>query len=243
MSAHGQAAPAAKLPAFDVVSVKANKSGTVNSTRNYSPGGITAINVTLPMLIEVAYGIRSNLFSGAPGWMETEHFDLNAKMVDQDPDIVKKLSFQDRSTMLRPVLEERFHLKVHTETRTLPVYELVVARGGPKLTETKEPNVPFHDRSAGSWGIRNTELSGHDVALSTLVFFLESQTHRTVLDKTGLTGHYDLLLTWSSDDASPDSSVPSVLTAIQEQLGLKLVSSKGPVETLVIDHVDPPSEN
>jgi len=232
-------------PTYNVVSVKANKSGSRNSDMNYHANGLSAINVTLPILLETTYGIKSDLITGGPGWIWTERFDLNAKIVDPDPVAVKKLTLADHGTMLRPVLAERFHLKVHTETKTLPVYELVAAKGGPRLIEATQPDVAFHDRSSGSWGTRNTQFAGHFAPLSALVAFLEYQMHHTVLDKTGLTGKYDLLLNWSRDDASPSSelSAPDLVTALQEQLGLKLVPGKGPVDTLVIDHVEMPSEN
>jgi uncharacterized protein (TIGR03435 family) len=131
-------------------------------------------------------------------------------------------------------------LKAHTETKILPVYELVVIKGGPKFKQSAGD-------STGSRGtsIHNRELTAHDIPMRSFASTLEGQVHRTVIDKTGLEGSYDLTLKWSPDDATSTQtdSAPIIFTALQEQLGLKLQAAKGPVETLVVDHAEMPSEN
>lgn len=238
-------APAGKTPSYEVVSIKTNVSGDPNSGKRTTLDRFSGTNVTLKMLLELAYGIKAENIAGGPSWVDSQHFDLTATMVDADPGAVKRMSPTERGAMLRPALAERFHLKVHPETKIQPIYALVIAKGGSKLVETTQPDTPFHDQKAGTWGIHATEMTGHDVPLTPLVTLLEYLMHRTVVDKTGLKGHYDLLLRWSRDDAPPsaDSTAPSVETALQEQMGLKLEPGKGPVETLVIDQVDKPTED
>lgn len=256
-----------KVPEFDVISVKPNKSDNGMMRIMFKPDGYSATNVSPKMLIQVAYGIRQDLISGAPGWADSARYDFDAKVAGPDVDVLKKMSPEQRRSMLQPALAERFKLKVHNETKQLPVFELVVAKGGSKLKEAtpgdtyangiKGPDGVSH---AGSMRMGLHQLEGQGVLVATLVNLLSQQLHQTVIDKTGLTGKYDLELNWAPDqgldpmfkgpdgsqqrtDPAPDASGPSIFTAIQEQLGLKLQSTKGPVETLVIDHVEMPSEN
>ncbi len=276
-SAPGQASEAAsgvaatdagiKLPVFDVVSVKPNKSESGMIRVMNKPDGYTATNVSLKMLIQMAYGIREDLISGGPGWVESAHFDFDAKVAGADVDALKKLSPEQRRMVLRPALEDRFKLKVHTETKQLPVFELGVAKGGTKLKEAS-PDASYPNGFKGPDGVAHGgimrmghgELVGQGVEIKGLVNMLSQQLKQTVIDKTGLTGKYDFELNWTPDDGpgpmfhgsdgspqkadtAPDASGPTIFTALQEQLGLKLQSAKGPVETLVIDHVEMPSEN
>jgi uncharacterized protein (TIGR03435 family) len=175
--------------------------------------------------------------------------------------------------MLQKILADRFKLTIHRDTKELPNFSLVIAKNGPKLQEArpvdpasptaKDPNgkplPPGAVRMmSGSDGMRHITASG--ATLAALVSMLGNQLGRPVMDKTGLTAKYDISLQWSSDDrqvvagpgASPDggssplpadSSGPSLFTAVQEQLGLKLESGKGPVDTIVIDHAEKPSGN
>jgi uncharacterized protein (TIGR03435 family) len=256
-----------KVPAFEVVSVKANKSDSGMIRIMAKLDGYAASNLSLKMLVQSAYGIREDLISGAPSWADSARFDIDAKVAGSDVDALKKLSPEQRRLLLQPLLADRFKLKIHTETKQLPVYEIVLAKGGSKLKEatpgdTYANGIKGHDGPGGGGMMRfgPGQLTAQAVPLTTLANMLSQQLHRTVLDKTGLTGKYDLELTWTPEqgadpmfkgaegspqrgDAAPDSSGPSIFTALQEQLGLKLQSAKGPVETLVIDHVEMPSEN
>lgn len=250
----GTASPAAsatiKVPVFDVVSIKPNKSGSGNVNTNTSSDSFSATNVSVKMLLEDAYGVKQDLIYGLQGWANSDRFDIKAKIVEPDFVVLRKLTPAQRRTMLQALLVDRFQSKTHIETKTLPVYELVLAKDGPKFRASAAEGSP-EDKSPNGVGrggmmVQNTELTGHAIPLASLADMLTNQLHRTVLDKTGLTGQYDLLLKWTADDgtdASSDSSTPSIFTALQEQLGLKLQSSKGPVDTLVVDHVEMPSEN
>ncbi len=137
--------------------------------------------------------------------------------------------------MLQAILIDRFKLKIHHETREQPIYTLEIAKGGPKLTPVDKP---------GGMGWGRGQLQMHGASTDRLAFVLSDILGRVVVDKTGLTGKYDALLTWTPDEmqATADAG-PTLLTAIQEQLGLKLQSAKGPVDTIVADQVEKPSEN
>jgi uncharacterized protein (TIGR03435 family) len=266
----GAAAPAVasevKLPPLDVVSVKPNKSGSGGMRIMFNSDGYSATNVSAKMLIQMAYGIREDLISGAPGWAGSTRYDFDAKVAAPDVEALKKLNPEQRRSMLQPALADRFNLKVHTEIKQLPVYELVVAKGGSKLKEATPgdtyPNGFKDPKGVGRGGMMRAgpgQLSAQGIQMSSLVNTLAQQLHRTVVDKTGLAGDYDFTLQWTEEtpdtmfkgsdgapqraDPAPDATGPSIFTAIQEQLGLKLQSAKGPVETLVIDHIEAPSEN
>ena len=255
-----------KLPAFDVVSIKPDKTGGGMIRVMNRPDGYSATNISLKMLIQAAYGIREDLISGTPGWAESTRYDIDAKVDGADVEALKKLSPEQRRLILQPLLADRFKLKVHTETKQLPVFELVVAKGGPKLKEATAGDTyangikgPDGVGRGGMVRMGRGQLTAQGVPMTSVVNILSQQLHRTVIDKTGLAGKYDLELNWTPDegegmgpppgggqphgDAPPEGSGPSIFTAIQEQLGLKLQSGKGPVDTLVIDHVEMPTEN
>jgi uncharacterized protein (TIGR03435 family) len=165
---------------------------------------------------------------------------------------MKKLPDAEQShqhqLMMQSLLADRFQLRVHHATKMLPVYDLVVAKGGLKLKETAE------DENSG-WSKGRGSYSGHRISTDDLVFILSNEVGRIIVDKTGLAGKYDIALKWTPDEmaasagqqanASPPAAdaPPSIFTALEEQLGLKLESAKGPVDTIVVDHVEKPSEN
>jgi bla regulator protein BlaR1 len=164
------------------------------------------------------------------------------------------LKFDEVREMLRPILASRFRLSVHSETRQLPVYDLVVTKGGPKFKEGK-PDAAHPDGTLDRGG---THISMQGLPMGSFRLALMRQLGRTVEDETGLTATYDLKLTWAPDEAGSGMSIaqvgqqaavpteadgPSIFTAIQEQLGLRLVPAQGPVECIVIDHLERPSEN
>lgn len=265
---------AVKVPAFEVVSIKLNKSGTNLFRATYTPDGFTATNIPVLMLIRLAYRLTSSLddqFTGAPNWIKSERYDIQAKVSDSDVAELRKLSPDQHGLMLQTLLADRFNLKAHTETKELPVYALVVAKNGPEIQEAK-PGDTYPDgfKGAGPDGRGGTglihmgpgQITGQGIPIASLAVVLTQKVGRTVLDKTGLTGKYDFTLKWTPEEiqapmskgvegggqgpdsaSHADSSGPSIFTAIQEQLGLKLESQKGPVESLVIDHVERPSAN
>jgi uncharacterized protein (TIGR03435 family) len=258
--AHASAAPQLvagdiKVPDYDVVSIKPDKSAAGGMVRIMNkPDGFSATNVTMKMLLQNSYGIREDLISSGAGWVDSQHFDVDAKVAGQDVDVFKKLNNEERRLMLQKALADRFSVKVHSEMKQLPVFDLVVVNSA-KLTkanvgDTYSNGIKGFDgvAHAGMMSMEPGKLTGQGIPISTLVNVLAQRLRRTVIDKTGLKDTYDLTMTWAPDEESggdqqPDSSGPSIFTALQEQLGLKLQSDKGPVKTLVIDHVEMPSEN
>jgi uncharacterized protein (TIGR03435 family) len=250
-SEYAQAAAGAAPLAFDAVVIKPDKSGSGSTRISSRDASFQATNVSLKDLLINAYPVReARLIYGLPAWAESAHFDITAKVVDPDKTVYDNLTREQRKAMLALVLEDRFHLKVHVETKTLPVYEMVVVKDGPKFQESvppaTDPDKPKPGFGPGSVNTGRGEYTANTVPLSSLTFYLSYALDRTVIDKTGLAGKYSLHLKFTPDDAPqplPDDAPPPLFTALQEQLGLKLQPSKGPVETLVVDHVEPPTEN
>ena len=242
-------------PVYDVVAIHENKSSALGSSTGLRNGTFIATNATVRMILSAAYGIRQDLISGLPGWANSTHFDVNAKISDPDMAALKNLSPEQRRAMMVTFLQDRFHLRAHIETKTLPVYDLVIAKDGSKLKENTgslQKTMP-QDRLLGSQARQHHDQQLPDDrrrhSASHLAANLAFRVQRNVIDKTGLTGKYDFTLKWrpteleGKADASADDNAPDLFTALQEQLGLKLEPSKGPVDTLVIDHVEMPTEN
>jgi uncharacterized protein (TIGR03435 family) len=243
--------PAAKPLTFDVVTIKPHDPrGTTGWRLQPTPDGYSASNVSLLRLVGEAYGIYdAKLLTGGPSWIDTDKFDLEAKFDPADIPNAKDLSYTQRADMLRPVLADRFHLKVHLENKDFPVYDLVVAEGGPKLVETKPEDV-----GNAPWGTptclhRRTEPSNY-IAVGCrpgdLDNLLRYQSGRTVIDKTGLTGRYDIKLSFTPENTPVDSPLaghPTIFKALQEQLGLKLEPATAPLDILVIDSAEMPTPN
>jgi uncharacterized protein (TIGR03435 family) len=253
--------PSAHLPAYDVASIKPGKSGD-GSTLLYRLDGLTATGLPLKFLIKEAYGIEEDQISGAPNWVNSETYDIEAKVDGADAAELARLSADQRKLMLQSFLGERFKLKIHWETKQLPILALVIAKNGPKLQEAKPgdtyPNgikgpdgKPEGHAGPMTWG--RGRLTGQGIEIAALVAPLTQQLGRIVQDKTGIKGKYDVELRWTDDvtaamgppdgRAASDSSGPSIFTAIQEQLGLRLDSQRAPVDVLVIDHIERPSAN
>lgn len=221
--------------AFDVASIRPDQSeDRGSSSQNTSPGGrFVATNVSPMLLLIRAFGVVAARIEG-PEWLDADRYDVTAKA-----DTSKELSPDEMRPILRKLLEDRFALRYHREIRTLPAYSLTVAKTGMKMTEhtgADGPSTTFRNQSG------KLMLSARKQSAAHLTLLLGQRLDRSVIDNTGLTGEYDLSLEWAADETG-DSSVPSIFTALQEQLGLKLESTKGPVEVIVIDHVERPSEN
>jgi len=253
--------PAARIPEFDVVSIKPNKSGSGMFRSMTIPDGVHMENAPLIMVIRQAYGLfnsNDDLITGIPDWAKSDRFDIEAKVAGTDVDDLKKLTRDQRGQMLQTLLEDRFKLKAHRETMERPIYWLVVAKGGAKLKQAAEgdtyPNgikSPDGKGRGGMISMGRGLFTAQGIPISDLLSSLTQITGRTVLDKTGLTGTYDIALKWTPDDGPPPmlngesdpNAPPNLFTAIQEQLGLKLEAGKGPVQGLVVDRLEKPSEN
>jgi uncharacterized protein (TIGR03435 family) len=251
------------VPSFEVATIKPSQPGATGM-RIFGPKGadrFVATNVTVRDLIDFAYTIDDDRqVIGLSGWMISKRYDIDAKVGDAEVAAMSKLplSFNPYRFMQQALLADRFKLKVHFETKLLPVYALVVTKGGPKLTPSvMDPANPAKTMKPPSLRQGVGEASGVGTTTGMLAEVLERQSEvgnppggrgRVVLDKTGLSGLYDWTLHWTpwpdqnNGDLS-DSKGPSLFTALEEQLGLKLEATKGKIDVVVIDHIDLPSEN
>jgi bla regulator protein blaR1 len=252
-------------PSFEVASIKPNNSGDNRVMFRANGGRFTVAGATVKMLIQQAYRVRDFQLSGGPAWLGSDRFDIEAK-----PENVSDMTPERMPLMLQNLLVERFQLKTHKETKELPIYELVVAKDGPKLKSVPEPPRPAPGTPPGpppspggpmppgAFRIGRGELMGSAIPFENFIQSLSSMLGRTVVNKTGLTGFFDVQMHWAPDpgETGPfgpvpgvqppppaDPAGPSIFTALQEQAGLRLESSKGPVEVLVIDSIEKPSEN
>jgi uncharacterized protein (TIGR03435 family) len=231
--------PPADPPRFEVATVRLNTSTNNAIGNHFDPGRASWTNVPLRVLITNAYAIRPYQLFGGPDWLDTDRWDIDAKT--ETPNTT-----MDKFRMLRPLLADRFQLKIHRETRELARYTLTVAKGGHKL---KQPE----PADTGTAGLRTGSglLIGHKYPVADFIGWLALSLSAPVDDKTGITGQYNFELRWNPDygqtaavDAGPPSDGGvSIFTAIQEQLGLKLEAGKGPVEVIVIDSVQKASGN
>jgi len=231
-------AHAQTLNPFEVISIKPNLSGLDQSTgANIQGSRIRGENLPLRTLILQAYGLLDFQIVGGPRWLASDRFDIEATT-----SLHEAIRSSEVGPLLRSLLAERFHLKVHNETREMQTYVLIVDKGGPKLQPTA--GVPAQSMSAVSPRTvpGRAKMFGTGVTMSALAYRIAVQQPflgRTVIDKTGLTGFYDLTLEWDAGDDAESS----IRSALRSQLGLKLSSEKGPVEVLVIDSAEKPSAN
>ncbi len=186
---------------------------------------------------------------GLPAWAKTKRFDITAKVAEEDIPQLRALTREQREQMLLTVLADRFHLGAHREVRQMAVYALLTTKHGSKLVATN-PDVPAPEShvsgcKAGCMSYNDGHLDGKGMGATALARFLTAMLHRTVIDRTGLTGTYDISLDWKpeQEQGAGAGTAPDLLTAIQEQWGLKVEPSKGPVEFVVVDHVEEPSAN
>ena len=230
------AAAAQPQPAYEAASVKPNTSGGNGSSSNGSKGQILMTNQSLKRLIERAYSVKPFQVTG-PDWMENVHFDIAAKY---PPDTRN----EDRPLMLRTLLEDRFKLSVHRESKEISGYALVVAKGGLKL----KPVEPGGSGSnSNSDGVRTT-LKATKVSMADLADFAARRLGAMVVDKTGIDGVYDFELSWANEDLNSTDAgadaLPSLFAVLQEKIGVRLQPQKVPVEIVVVDRVERvPTEN
>jgi uncharacterized protein (TIGR03435 family) len=227
---------------WDVVSIKPHKALDNNAMTQTLPDGFEMKNMGIHSVVSQAFPIRSgDEIVGWPEWTNSARFDFRAKMDAETAEAFHKLHGSDSSDMwrlmFRQLLEERMGLKYHMEKRELPVYDLVIAKHGPKLKVSAADEQSTSKSSPGWLSAQRTPANGLAGILSGIV-------GREVNDKTGLTGLYDIELNWQwNDDPGSGDTGPSIFTALQEQLGLKLEPAKAPVDVVVIDHLERPSEN
>ena len=239
---------------FDVATIKPSAVDNGDFAFRALPGGtLSCTGVTLKMLIMEAYEVKAFQISGGPSWVGSARWDLEAKVEG----VQGRLPPDQERLMLRALLEDRFQLKVLSETKEMPVFALVVAAAGSKLTPHVGEAIPMGQRFRLGLGLYSVKQGN----IARLVAELTRQLWRPVIDKTDLKGEYDFTLEWtpqpgqggpeslglppqpleSAPPVNPDG--PSIFSALQEQLGLRLESQKGPVEIIVIEHVEKPSDN
>jgi uncharacterized protein (TIGR03435 family) len=232
-------------PHFDVASVKPSEERGMMYVRPL-PGGRLVVNAPARLMLMNAYGVQFSQLAGAPDWLNSETWSVDAR-AEGNP------TRDQLMLMLRSLLEERFHLKAHHESREMPVYALTVAKNGPKLPAPNpeacttpvpgkpEPTAPPCGRVRISMSPQGVLMEGGTAAISELTRVLAIPLSRPVVDHTGLGGAYDIRLLFTED--ASDASSTGIFTAIQEQLGLKLESVKAPIDVLVIDHIERPTIN
>jgi bla regulator protein BlaR1 len=273
-------ANAANLPVakFEVASIRPAASQDVHRVMmrvmdSPTDSRFYATNVTLKMLVRIAYGIQDAQIEGGPGWLGSDHYDIQAKADSSVDAELKKLPPDEaklvKEHMLQELLADRFHLKIERQTKQMPVYALMVAKNGPKLQPAKAGDGIAGPNGKGPGAMMRIQQGGEmsfqmmSASMESLAQVLSQRLNRTVLDKTGLKGRYDFILHWTPDESevpmmaaapgmppggtgptpTPDSSGPSIFTALQDQLGLKLKSEKGPVDALEIVSASQPTAN
>jgi uncharacterized protein (TIGR03435 family) len=258
-----QAEHAAITPGYESVLIRPNRTGEAMAPFNivgrpvlgfmFKPGQFLATNATLHQLTRMVYGIQDDQVAGGPTWFDSEHFDVDIKMDKSVVDQLHKLSSDqqilEQKRILQELLGDRFKLALHRETRDIPVYVLAIAQNGPRFQEAKADDTYPNGAKRrdgqpigpGAWGWEKGQLIGQRVSIASLVGMLSSKLGgRIVVDKTGLTGYYDLSL---PDAPSNESSGLSISAAIEERLGLKLEPQTVPLPVLIVDRAEQPTAN
>jgi uncharacterized protein (TIGR03435 family) len=230
---------------------------------NNTPEGFIANAINLHQLLSEAYGfsffeLLKEQIVGLPGWAQSQHFDINAKVDVSNVEQLKALRKADTMAveveamlhhkptpemlMLQHLVEENFHIKMHYEQRVMPVYGLTVAKGGPRM-KVASPQDPEH----GSMNFDNGKFTAENVPPDFMTFVLTHEVGRPVVNQTNLPDRYDFEMNYAPENggkiSSPDDTCPSIFTALNEQLGLKLVPAKEPVWIIVVDHIEMPADN
>ncbi len=231
-------------PEFEVASVRINNSGLPSgSLSGTDKSRFAATNITLKLLLTMAYQVRDFQVIGGPAWLNSDRFDLAAKAETE-------ADWDRMMLMLQSLLEDRFGLVIRRETRELPLYKLVAAKGGLKLYGG---NCSDTDKQCGRLAIFSNGMEGQSM-MPLFVNVLADLLVRPVIDRTNFNGPFDVHMRWTPDDSSPgrrsgetlpetNETAPSFITALEEQLGLKLEAAKGPVETINIEHAEKPGDN
>lgn len=231
---------------FDVASVRPHAPDDIRFLVRQPTGGhFTAEGVVGKLLVMLAYGVQDSQITGGPTWFATEKWDIEAKCDDNRHTVDETLR------MLQNLLEERFSLKIHRATGQRPVYALIVAKGGPKFKPS--------ENHAGNLHISTNSISMQGGSITDMTKVLATALGRPVIDRTGLTGLYDVFVQWDdapireggvpgmavpqAHEASADSERGSIFTAVQDQLGLRLEGQRAPVEVIVVDSMGRPSAN
>ena len=253
------------LPSFDVAAIRPSKGDSLRTVRSASE--LQMLDVTARYLIEQAYNIpwtdgSRDRIRGGPGWIDSDHYDVSAKIAPEAAATLQQMPEEQRrrqmNLRLQALLADRLKLKVHFESHQEPMFAIVTGKNGSKLT----PATPSAEGQQGQgilvrYNGQAAEMTAKGVTLENLASWLTGYSEmggQTVVNQTGLTQRYDFVLNWTREGAlsngeksgeseSPTGTGPALFTALQEQLGLKLVNSRGPVEIIVVDSIGRPTEN
>lgn len=234
-------------PSFDAVTIKPSRPNTPGKLFTVRGREVLAINTTLSDILTLAFSLHPKQIINAPSWMEEDHYDVTGT-----PDTPGQPNIDQMRVLFQKMVADRFQLKFHRDKKELAVYALTVGKGGPKLTKsTADPNntPSLAFTRLGTLPARNASMAEFAGVMQMAV------TDKPIVDQTGLTGKWDFTLNWTPDATQfiglgggnappPDpDGPPDLFTAIQQQLGLKLESTKAPADVFVIDKVEKPSEN
>lgn len=239
--------------AYDVSTVKPHDPTDQNMSWSDNQDGFRAVNVDLKSFISDAWHLRPDQLTSEPSWVSDLHWDITGKSTELTPEQLKKLTAKQRRQMTQQILADRFHLIAHIEIRTGPVFTLVPAKHGIKL----QPIAPTaEEKATGRMPDSGLRISGGDpvvleakkISLSGLLGNLALNLHQTVIDKTGLPADavYTFTLRYNpayGQGTASEGDAPPMSSALEEQLGLHLESSRGPVKVLVVDHIEKPTAN
>jgi uncharacterized protein (TIGR03435 family) len=234
-SMNAQTASTAGTSGFEVASIRPHMGDDDHQETNLLPGGrYVGLNATVQKLIRLALSVEDEQILAAPEWIEKDRYDIDAKTGS-----TARLDPPEFQRDLLALLQERFQFRFHRETRERTVYWLIVPKGGMKLKEATATEQPSMATNANG---SSKVLEATAISMDALAGALSRQTGRKVEDHTGLGGKFDVRLEWD-DSHAPDTEEPSIFTAVQEQLGLKLKAAKGDVAVVVVDHIERPSMN
>ena len=244
--------------AFDIATIKIDKSPGFPQIREGTDGGSFKItDMSLEGMLYYAFDVQNgDLLSGYPKWVAAEHYDIEAKVAQDDSLAFKKLDSAQRRIMLRNLLADRFHLKFHLQPKEVFVYALIVSKKGIKMSEIKSDELDGSKFPNGaSFGIGPGQMRYEAISMDRFTRSLSGICDCQVVDRTGLKGRFNFSLRWDPDQlahqvvagttmsAEDEGNQPSIFTAIQEQLGLKLERTKVVLSAIVVDSVQRPSEN
>jgi len=243
---------------FEVVVIKPTAPGSTGNSLMFNQGRMTVHNLPLKDVIKFAYDLKSDSqLLNAPAWVSADRYEIDAKEEEAQSAALMKMAFEGRFAalrgMVRQMLMERFHLEITPQTAEVPIYALVVAKGGAKVTPSA-PLAPGEQRNRGWRGHGPGNAEGSSITMDLVARVISNMPEadgRVVVDKTNMSGEYDWKLHWmpQSNSAADGTGTPAaetgptLFTALQEQLGLKLESQKSTVPAVAINHIERPTEN
>jgi uncharacterized protein (TIGR03435 family) len=241
------------LPHYDIVSIRPSNPEDHGSRIGGTPDGFSARNVSIAVLLTNTYNLREDSIVGIPASLNSKRFDLVAKIIDSSQQTLDSLSGEQRQKMLEAVLNDRFALKSHKSTKLEQVYVLTQAKSGAKIKPSGTANKPAGTMAPGTITVLNGHIKAHAIPIVSFIGSLAGAVESDVLDETKLQGVYDFDFTWDPDlsggalepgaTSSAVDNGPSLFTALEEELGLKLVPAKRRMPILVVDHLEMPSPN